>query len=329
MDLSQAEVLKNCIRQLYREGLSTASGGNISCRELDGNIWISPSQIDKGFLNAEDFALLDAEGNALNQNRASMEAPFHLEIYKNFPGVRAVCHLHPPALVALSVLRPCYTFFKIIEEYDCGFADYAIPGSDELGQNIVDALDGDSGVAIMQNHGVIAVGESMEEAVQKIKLLNEKIGDHFELEIPALGSFDEENDQSVAFYEKRARHFLNPNKINIQENKAGFLAELELRSFYHLIKNDLDLLSRIIPESYLILGEPKFKDDLFSSLIIGENRTAKIRAKSLYALYDRMEVLDFSARVINYANKMGRINPLNDDQIQELKEKFNIEKPTI
>ena len=125
------------------------------------------------------------------------------------------------------------------------------------------------------------------------------------------------------------RHFLNPSKIEIQKNEAGFIAEFELRSFYHLIKNDLDLLNRIIPESYLILGEPKFKDDPLSPLIIDENRTAKIRAKSLYALYDRMEVLDFSARVINYANQMGRINPLNDEQIQELKEKFDIEKPTI
>ena len=36
--------------RIYRYGLTTTSGGNLSILDNEGNIWISPAGIDKGNL---------------------------------------------------------------------------------------------------------------------------------------------------------------------------------------------------------------------------------------------------------------------------------------
>ena len=43
------------IGRIYRSGMTTTSGGNISIRDENGNIWITPSGVDKGSLTAKDI----------------------------------------------------------------------------------------------------------------------------------------------------------------------------------------------------------------------------------------------------------------------------------
>ncbi len=38
------------IKRIYDAKLTTTSGGNISIKDADGNIWVTPSAIDKGTL---------------------------------------------------------------------------------------------------------------------------------------------------------------------------------------------------------------------------------------------------------------------------------------
>ena len=316
-----AEILKNCIHRLYREGLTTASGGNISMKEELGNIWISPSQIDKGFLTEEDFACVNADGDMMNSNKPSMEFPFHQAIYKKYPEVNAICHLHSPVLVALSLLIPDHKLFESLKKFNCAFAEYAIPGSEQLGENICKAFEEQPELVIMQNHGAIATGKSIGEAAEKIRKLSVLIQQYFKIDdslFYALSdkSFDLEFEDSRDFYKSRAKHFLNfDDKLEIFANESGkgFWADLKLKSLKKLQDTGVEFNCEIIPESYLLLNQ---------MVAIKEDGLVLVEGESLFNLYDRMEVLDFTAKVILLANKMGKINLMNDDQIQELEEKF-------
>jgi len=321
MNFKTAETLKDSIWQIYREGLTTASGGNISSKDEEGNIWISPSQIDKGFLQINDFACINLDGDLRNSNKPSMEFPFHLAIYKNDPEVNAVCHLHSPVLVALSLLIPDQKLIDILSKFECGYAEYAIPGSEELGQNICKAFEKNPRLVIMQNHGVIATGKSIGEAADKIRKLSKQVQEYFKIEDALFNSisseiFDLGREESIEFYKNRASHFLSLNGgIDIIEKHPGdpFQANFKLHSLQKLQKLNLEFSCNIIPESYLLLNE---------MILIKEVGQVTIEGHSLFNVYDRMEVLDFTAKVILLAHRMGSINLLKDAQIQELEKKF-------
>lgn len=46
-----ADQLVMFMQRIYDKGLTTMSGGNLSIRDSEGNIWITPAGIDKGTLS--------------------------------------------------------------------------------------------------------------------------------------------------------------------------------------------------------------------------------------------------------------------------------------
>src|ERR1035441_4139886 len=48
------EILQ-AIQRIYRYRMTTTSGGNLSIREDNGDIWITPARLDKGSLRREDI----------------------------------------------------------------------------------------------------------------------------------------------------------------------------------------------------------------------------------------------------------------------------------
>ena len=63
--------------RIYRYGLTTTSGGNISILDGDGDIWITPGGIDKGSLTREDIVCVKPDGTVLSKHKPSVELPFH------------------------------------------------------------------------------------------------------------------------------------------------------------------------------------------------------------------------------------------------------------
>jgi len=339
-----AKSLSQSFHELYQKGLTTASGGNISCRQTDSLICISPSQIDKGFLEPQDFAVLNLEGEQFGNNKPSMEYPFHLTIYKKFPNVKTVVHIHPLVFVALSLLpKNDPELRKISEKFNLGYADYAIPGSNLLGSNICEAFENNVELVLMQNHGMIAIGGELNEVINRTVELNNAIIKHFNLgsvldEFLLTSDFSLDPENTPHFYEERAKHFLSvKNKVKfIEDNDWGFFyAAVQLQSSKRLSLSTFS--TQIIPESYLILKNPMIKDEKYDPSKINEylilfNEQVKvlvflegwalISGTSPYNLYDKMEVLDFTAKVILIAQKIGKIHFLSDAQIEELKEKF-------
>ncbi|MBU1011836.1 MAG: class II aldolase/adducin family protein [Bacteroidetes bacterium] len=339
-----AKLLSLCFHDLYQAGLTTASGGNISCRQTDGLICISPSQIDKGYLKPQDFALLNFDGVQVGNNKPSMEYPFHLSLYRKFPHIKTVVHIHPLVFVALSLLsKNDYELKGISEKFNFGYADYAIPGSDLLGSNICKAFKDNVDVVLMQNHGVIAIGTELNVVIERIVELNQAIIKHFNLgsivdKFSLTGKLNLKSENTSRFYEERTKHFLSiKNEVKFVEyNKRGlFTTAVQFQSLK--LGSHSAFSTHIIPESYLILKDPLFQNKKFNKaqidvylklfdeqikVLIFNDGWALISGTSLYNLYDKMEVLDFTAKVILIALKMGQIDLLSDSQILKLKEKF-------
>ena len=98
-----AEQIKVIIGRIYRSGMTTPSGGNVSIMDDNGDMWITPSAIDKGSLTERDIICVKADGTIVGPHKPSSEYPFHKAIYQMRPGMRSVIHAHPPALVSFSI----------------------------------------------------------------------------------------------------------------------------------------------------------------------------------------------------------------------------------
>jgi L-fuculose-phosphate aldolase len=116
-----------------------------------------------------DFIVVDDDLNVIEGNGIPNPATrFHLWIYRHKPRLRSIVHTHPPATSVLSMIgQPL-----IVAHMDmCMFQDQCaylpdwpgLPIGDEEGIIISEAL-ADKKAILLANHGLIAAGETIEEA---------------------------------------------------------------------------------------------------------------------------------------------------------------------
>jgi len=58
-----ADQLVYTMRRIYRNGLTTTSGGNLSILDPSGDLWITPGGIDKGALTRSDIMMVREDGS--------------------------------------------------------------------------------------------------------------------------------------------------------------------------------------------------------------------------------------------------------------------------
>src|ERR1700678_701228 len=147
------------IERIYSYRMTTTSGGNLSVRDENGAIWITPARVDKGALRPTDIIRIAADETAHGMHKPSSELPFHQAIYRARPDIRAVVHAHPVALVAFSICgqSPNTGIFPQARDIcgKVGFAPYALPGSEELGRRIADVFADGADSVMLENHGVV------------------------------------------------------------------------------------------------------------------------------------------------------------------------------
>ncbi|MFO0921400.1 MAG: class II aldolase/adducin family protein [Pirellulales bacterium] len=173
--LHPRDELAATIETIYRFRMTTTSGGNLSIRTSEGDIWITPARVDKGQLTRDDIVVVRTDGRVEGKHRPSSEYPFHLATYQSGADIGAVVHAHPVALVAFSIARqvPDTHLFRQAFDVcgDVGFAPYALPGSDQLGQNIARAFEQGFRCVVLENHGVVVAGCHLQNAFQKFETL--------------------------------------------------------------------------------------------------------------------------------------------------------------
>ncbi len=163
------------MQRIYRYRMTTTSGGNLSILDSAGDIWITPSRVDKGGLQPTDIVCVHPDGTHTGLHAPSSELPFHREIYRRRPDIRAIVHAHPGALVAFSICRQLPDTRVQSHVFNvCGrvaLAPYACPGTAELGEKIAETFAGGADCVLLENHGVVIGGTDLQEAFQRFETL--------------------------------------------------------------------------------------------------------------------------------------------------------------
>ncbi len=163
--LHPADQLVMIMERIYGYGMTTTSGGNLSIMDENGDIWITPSGVDKGSLTAKDIMQIKPDGTIIGNHKPSVEFPFHQQVYATRKDIKAVLHAHPPALIAFSLVRKAPNTKLIPNAHlvcgEIGMAEYAVPGSTLLGEKIVTEFEKGYHTVMLENHGVVVGGESL------------------------------------------------------------------------------------------------------------------------------------------------------------------------
>lgn len=162
------------MRRLYRQKLTTTSGGNISAKH-EKAIYITPSGIDKGEITEEQIGTTNLDGELIKSNhKLSTETAMHCAVYKTRPDVLAIVHAHPPYGTAYASskkkLNSDLTSEGRLILGEIGFADYELMGTQDLADVVAKAAKS-SNVILMENHGVIALGKTLLEAFDRLEVL--------------------------------------------------------------------------------------------------------------------------------------------------------------
>lgn len=173
--LHPADRLVSAMARIYRYRMTTTSGGNLSIRDRDGSIWITPARVDKGALRREDIVRVRPDGTSEGRHKPSSEFPFHKRIYELRPDLGAIIHAHPVALVAFSICgqTPDTRLFAKAHAMcgEVGFAPYALPGSALLGERIAEIFTRGHDCVMLENHGVVVGGRDFPEVFRRFEML--------------------------------------------------------------------------------------------------------------------------------------------------------------
>lgn len=168
------EVRKQVINagmEMLQSNLVVGTWGNISSRVPgEDYIAITPSGVDYDTITPEGVVILDMEGNVVDGDlKPSIEYPLHLGVYRNRKDVNAVVHTHSPYCTAMAIARkPIPAAAEDLVQIVGGgvrVSEYFLPGSVELAEAAVKALEGRNAV-LLANHGCLAAGKDLKETMK-------------------------------------------------------------------------------------------------------------------------------------------------------------------
>lgn len=152
--------------------LTPGRTGNLSARHGDA-FAVTPTGVAYDDFEADDVPVVGLDGEHRTGRLApSSEVPMHAGIYRNDdPG--AIVHTHSPWATTMAVLGrplPPIHYMIVIVGRRVPVADYAPFGTEELGANVVTAMEGaDSDAALLANHGLVVTGPDLPTAVERTR----------------------------------------------------------------------------------------------------------------------------------------------------------------
>ena len=159
-------------------GSLRGSGGNVSVRIDNTAMAITPSAVKYQDLSVGDICIIGFDNKEIEIKRGlkpSIEAGMHSVIYKKRPNINAIVHTHQTYGSVFAILNiPIPPLFdevswalgKTIE-----VVPYALSGSKKLAANVGAKLSNKANAYIIQNHGILALGENIDKALLNAELL--------------------------------------------------------------------------------------------------------------------------------------------------------------
>ena len=162
-------------RRMIRDGLVDGTAGNVSIRCGD-TIAMSPSSVPYDRIEADDVCLVGIDGSVIDtgprERTPTSEWQMHLAIYRE-TSAKSVVHHHALSCVAVSTVvdeLPPLHYYVVRLGGAVRVAPYARYGTSTLARNVLTALEGRTG-ALLQNHGAVSYGRSLEEAYERAQAL--------------------------------------------------------------------------------------------------------------------------------------------------------------
>jgi L-fuculose-phosphate aldolase len=292
------EQLQMLMKRIYSYGMTTTSGGNMSVLDEKGNIWITPTGVDKGALNWDDIVQVKADGNAKGRHQPSSEFPFHKAIYEVRPDIRGIVHAHPSTLVSYSIVRKIPPI-KIIPQANevcgrIGSAGYALPGSKKLGHNIASAFEAGFDSIMMENHGVVCGGKNLLHAFHRFETLD--FCARLAIKATVLGGYNELNDHQLSlFYHTKNElgEFYPECRTNRERAYRRHICEIVHRAYEQQMMTSTEgvVSVRLDKDSFLITPTSKDRKLLnIADIVLVQNNkreVGKLPSRSVL-LHDRI-----------------------------------------
>lgn len=164
--------LAAALRVFGRLGFSEGVAGHITARDPEhtDTFWVNPFGMSFNQIKVSDLIHVDHVGNLLHGKRPVNRAAFciHSEVHKARPDAVAAAHAHSPhgkAFATLGVpLAPITQDACAFYEDQGYYSDFrGVVNDIEEGRRIGAAL-GDAKAVILQNHGLLTVGQSVAAA---------------------------------------------------------------------------------------------------------------------------------------------------------------------
>jgi L-fuculose-phosphate aldolase len=170
------EQIVAAMRQLVDTGLTSGASGNVSVRTAGGML-ITPTGIAPAALDTSNIVALGLDGAMTpGQLHPSSEWRIHADIYRAKPGVNAVVHCHSPyATILACAHRTIPAQHYMIAAAGCDeipLAPYETFGTAALSEAALAALD-KARACLLANHGQVATGATLEEALKLAALVEE------------------------------------------------------------------------------------------------------------------------------------------------------------
>ncbi|HUX11603.1 MAG TPA: class II aldolase/adducin family protein [Spirochaetia bacterium] len=274
------------MERIYGYGMTTTSGGNLSIRDGNGDIWISPAGFDKGSLMPPDVVCVHPDGSITGIHKPSSELPFHRAIYEARPDVGAILHAHPAALVSFSVVRKVPdTRILPTARLICGevgYAPYDLPGSAALGEKIARVFGDGFNTVLLENHGIACAGQSLLEAFQRFETLD--FCARLIIESGRIGAPHNLSDEQLSFI-KGTSHLLpefDPPVASSREREMrASMSRLIGRAYDQMLFTSTEgtFSARLDPESFLITPYGIDRKDLRAQDIVLIHRGTRERGK--------------------------------------------------
>ena len=168
--------LVEAARRAYARRLFSGTSGNLSVRTEDGML-ITPTSVRYETLSPEDIVHMRLDGTVLEGCLVpSSEWRMHAVLYERFPAAGAIVHTHSPCATAFAAAGKPIPESLIEMRFFLGgavpCAAYAEPGTLDVGLRCAEVLEGRGG-CLMQNHGALAVGRDLEQAVLRAEYIED------------------------------------------------------------------------------------------------------------------------------------------------------------
>jgi L-fuculose-phosphate aldolase len=164
--------LAEFVRRAYRQRLFISTQGSYSARVDDSAFLITPYQVDRGVVEAQDFVLV-RDSRCEAGKRPSRAAGIHDAIYRKHPAIGAIVNAYPVNATAFSVTGLPLDTRTIPESYvvvrEVARTPFGVQFGD--GRELAETIGPRRPSVILENDGVLVTGSDVLEAFDRLEVL--------------------------------------------------------------------------------------------------------------------------------------------------------------